>query len=204
MTTNTRGAILGMGIVAVIAAALTWSSGAALAQAQSGAGTTYQVDNVHSSVIFAIRHAGVGRFYGRFNELKGDFSYNQDSDELGRIRMEVAVDSIDTNNKLRDSHLTASDFFNSRQFPAISFQSTRVQKVADGRFRVTGDFEMHGQTHPITAEVEWLGVGEFRGKALGGFEARFELDRTKWGLTKWSDGTLGNSVELIVSVEGNA
>ena len=46
--------------------------------------------------------------------------------------MAIKTDSVDTANKQRDAHLQSPDFFNAKQFPTISFQSTAVKAVKDG------------------------------------------------------------------------
>ncbi len=176
------------------AAALTAASTGALAPA------TYEVDNVHSSVVFRIQHVGVGRFYGRFNELRGTFAFDPESGELSSIDMSIPVDSVDTNNVQRDEHLESPDFFDAAQFPTISFRSTSIEKD-DDEYEVKGELTLHGQTHPIEVELEWLGTAEVRGNEVAGFEAKFRIDRTRWGMTKYTEGAIGREVDLIVSVE---
>ena len=36
----------------------------------------YEVDPVHSSVVFSVRHAGVGNFYGMFETISGTFTWD--------------------------------------------------------------------------------------------------------------------------------
>lgn len=200
------------GIAALAGAALGFASqtapsqAAAIASASTAAlaPTTYGVDPVHSSVIFSIRHASVGRFYGTFNQLDGSFAYDKSSGRLTGIDMSIPVESLDTRNTTRDGHLTAPDFFNAKQFPTISFKSTSVRQTGEDAYEVEGDLTLHGQTHPITAEVEWLGTGMMGPNEIAGIEARFRIDRTRWGLTKWSEEMLGHEVNLVVSVEARA
>ena len=39
------------------------------------------------------------------------------------------------------------------QFPEIRFRSTAVEPAGDGRWTVSGDLTLHGQTHPVKLEV---------------------------------------------------
>lgn len=172
------------------------------------AAATYKVDTVHSSVIFQIRHSGITNFYGRFNDLSGEFSFDPDSPTDAEFAFEVATESVDTSNQKRDDHLRNADFFNARQFPTITFKSTGVEPVEGDLYKLTGDLTLHGETRPVAADLEWLGTSTGpQGGMIGAFEARLEIKRADFGMSKYlapdggEGGGLGNTIKLIVSVE---
>jgi len=166
---------------------------------------TYAVDNVHSNVVFKIRHAGVAPFFGRFNELAGDAVLDDSTGTLSSVSVTVKTDSVDSKNERRDNHLKSPDFFNTRQYPEIAFQST---EVGDGT--LAGELTFHGKTAPITATLSEVRTGQFGGKDAIGFEATFKIKRSDFGLTKYladdgsEAGPLGNTVEIIVAIEAHA
>lgn len=82
---------------------------------------SYEVDAVHSVVLFRIQHLGVSYFYGRFNKIEGSFSVGGDG--AGEVDITIRADSIDTNSEKRDGHLKGPDFFSVKQFPTITFKS---------------------------------------------------------------------------------
>jgi len=170
----------------------------------------YEVDNVHSSLIFSIRHAGMANFYGRFNDFTGEIHFDQTDPAKSRMAFTVQTDSVDTANKSRDGHLRDADFFNSRQYPTISFESTGMRANADGSYELTGNLTMMGETNPVTATVTGLKTGKVRDNDALGFEARFSIKRSDFGMNKYlapdqgEDGGLGNTVNLIVAVEAVA
>ena len=84
---------------------------------------SYKVDNVHSTVIFRIKHLDSSYAYGRFNEVSGTFALEEADPTKGSLDFQVAADSIDTNNAKRDQHLKGPDYFNAKQFPTITFKS---------------------------------------------------------------------------------
>jgi len=43
------------------------------------------------------------------------------------------------------------------KFPEIRFRSSRIEKLADGQWRVTGDLSLHGVTKPVTLTVKRTG-----------------------------------------------
>lgn len=167
----------------------------------------YEPDPTHSSVVFKIRHAGVSNFYGRFNDVKGEVHYDAENPGATRMAFTVFTDSVDTHNGSRDGHLKNADFFNSRQFPEISFKSTGLKAGADGAYTLTGDLTLMGETRPISATLSPFTTGSFMDTDRLGFEARFSIKRSDFGMTKYlapdngEGGALGNQVDLIVSIE---
>ncbi|MEZ6242125.1 MAG: YceI family protein [Phycisphaerales bacterium] len=161
---------------------------------------TYGVDSVHSSVIFKIKH-GVSNFYGRFTDLKGEWSFDPSDASTARFAFSIPTKSVETDNARRNNHLKSGDFFNAAQFPEISFQSTSVEATSGDMYEVKGDLTMLGKTRKITAQLEWLGTADMQGKTVGAFEAHFTIDRTDYGMD-FGVGMLGKNVDLIVAVEG--
>jgi len=100
--------IFGILVVAALAAMKAVQPGAAesaRAAAETAETKRYNVDPVHTSVIFRINHLGVAPFYGRFNEVDGSMTWNKDNPERSSINITIKADSVDTNNDRRDAHL---------------------------------------------------------------------------------------------------
>jgi len=170
------------------------------AAATSGV-NAYQVDDVHSSALFRVHHAGAGQFWGRFNDVSGTFTLSDEPAKMA-FAIEVGVDSIDSGNDKLDGHLKSPDFFNSKEFPKLSFTSKSAKKAANGMFEVSGDLSMHGVTKPITAMVELTGESSMMG-SRGGAEATFTIKRSEWGMTYGVEkGMIGDSVRVVVGLEG--
>ena len=162
---------------------------------------TYEVDDVHSSALFRVHHAGAGQFWGRFNDISGSFTLSGDTSKM-KFDIAVAVDSVDTNADKLDGHLKSPDFFNSKEFPKMTFKSTSVKKGANGMFEVMGDFSMHGVTKSITAMVEVTGESTMMG-ARGGAEAIFTVKRSDFGMNYGVEkGAVGDMVKVVVNLEG--
>ncbi|WZO99918.1 YceI family protein [Isosphaeraceae bacterium EP7] len=163
----------------------------------------YKVDTVHSSVIFRVKHMNVSYAYGRFNEIVGTFDLDETNPAQSKLDIKVATASIDTASKAREGHLQGPDFFSAKQFPIISFKSTKVAKTSEGAFDVTGDLTLHGVTKPLTLKIEPSGTGKgMKGEKLAGFETTFSIKRSEFGMTNMT-GAIGDDVRLIVSIEGN-
>ena len=166
--------------------------------------TTFAIDSGHSSALFRVRHLDVGAFWGRFNEIKGQVVWDDANPGAGSVEVEIPVGSVDSNDEKRDQHLKSPDFFNVRQFPVMSFKSTKIEKKGE-RFHVTGQLMLRGKTKTITAEVSKLGEKDC-GKRFGyraAWEATFTLKRTDFGMSYGVEGgVLSDEVRVTLALEG--
>ena len=162
---------------------------------------TYTIDAVHSNVGFRIRHL-VSKTAGRFGGIQGKVLV--DTKDITKSSVTVSIDTatISTNSEARDNHLKSEDFFDVAKFPAITFQSTTVAQVAEGKLNVTGTFTMHGVAKTITIPVSNLGTtaGMKPGSVVAGFEGAITLKRSDYGMSKMI-GPLGDEVEVTLNIE---
>jgi polyisoprenoid-binding protein YceI len=77
-------------------------------------------------------HLGLTQIHGRFNEFSGSFKIDKDNPAKSSFALSIKVASVDTNNKKRDGHLRSPDFFDVKQYPLLTFQSTGAKAVAGG------------------------------------------------------------------------
>lgn len=169
--------------------------------AAASAAETYTVDPVHSSISFMIQHAGLSKIHGRFNDFSGKITIDSDDPSKSTFSITIPIDSIDTNNVKRDEHLRAPDYFNSKQFPTMTFQSTKVKPI-DGGLEVTGDLTMHGVTKSITMKLKGGDkVVEFpKGKQRIGVDSSFSIKRSDFGVTV-EPTALGDEIPITIGIE---
>jgi len=162
---------------------------------------TYKVDPIHSSLVFSAKHLGVANFYGRFNEITGTVTFDTADPSKSSVELTVPVESIDTHNDKRNQHLKSPDFFNAKQFPTLTFKSTKIEG-AGNIYRVSGDLAIHGVTKPITIEFRRGTDGKGgQGETRGGGETQFTIKRSDDEM-KFMTGPVGDDVNIIVSLEG--
>jgi polyisoprenoid-binding protein YceI len=166
---------------------------------------TWQVDPVHSTVGFKVRHFGVSWFRGKFQDVSGSIT----TDENGIVAVEgrAAVASIDVENPQLNGHLQTADFFDVENHPELSFASRRVERLSADRFRIVGDLTLRGVTDEVVLEAEIVGSGDDPyGNTRIGLSAQGEIDRTRFGIT-WNQPLenggviLGDTVKLAFDVE---
>jgi polyisoprenoid-binding protein YceI len=162
---------------------------------------TYKVDPVHSSVVFSIKHNGVTNFYGAFKDISGTVAFDATDPSKSAVELTVPVESVDTRSDKRDQHLKSPDFFNAKQFPAITFKSNKIEGSGES-YKISGDLTIHGVTKPITVDFKRGADGQGGGgKTVGGGEARFTIKRSDYDM-KFMVGPLGDDVNIILSLEG--
>ena len=165
------------------------------------AADVYNYDQVHSSISFKARHLDISWIHGRFNEVDGKFSIDKEKPENSKFELTIKADSVDTANKARDEHLRQPDYFDTKQFPTITFVSTDV-KAIDGGYEVKGDFTMHGVTKSITLVLKGGKESEFRGTKIVPFSTELSLKRSDFGFDKNAIGPIGDEALIMIDCEG--
>ena len=167
----------------------------------ANAADTFKVDPVHSFVLFSVQHLGVANTYGRFNDISGTVVFDRDNPSKSSVELSVPVESLDTHNAKREQSLKSPDFFDAKQFPTLTFKSTKVEGSGD-MLKVSGDLTIHGVTKPLTVDFKKGGEGKgVFGEMRGGGETRFTIKRSDFGMN-FEQGEIGDEVTVILSVEG--
>lgn len=189
-------------LAGLAASALTTSEAPQPEPAPIAAAGNYKVDAGHSFVMFRVMHLGIGAAYGQFRDIQGDLVYDADQPENSSISITIDAASIDTNNADRDKHLRGSDFFSVKEFPEITFKSTKIEAAGEGAYKITGMLKMHGVEKEVTAKGKLLGAGKDPwGNTRVGLEAEFKIDRMAFGVDYMPDG-LGKEVMATIAIEG--
>jgi polyisoprenoid-binding protein YceI len=153
----------------------------AAAAAQS---TTWAIDPAHSTAAFTVRHMMINNVRGEFSKVMGTLAL--DPKDITKSSVEATIDaaSVNTRVEARDNDLRSSNFFDVAKYPTLSFKSTKVEQVAPGKLRVTGDLTMHGVTRPVVLEVDGPSpeIKDPWGNTRIGLSASTRINRKDWGL----------------------
>lgn len=168
---------------------------------QALAADEYTFDPVHSSVSFKARHLDISWIHGRFNEVEGQFALDRQNPAKSTFELTIHADSIDTGNAARDEHLRQPDYFDTKQYPTITFKSTSVKAIKGG-YEVEGEFTMHGTTNPITLVLMGGKEIDFRGTKRVGFSTECSVKRSDFGFDPKAIGPIGDEARIIIDFEG--
>ncbi len=139
---------------------------------------TWNVDPIHSSVEFHVKHLGIATVKGQFKEFEGTLEVGPDG---ASARGSVKVASVDTREPQRDEHLRSADFFEADTYPQITFASTSITPLDADTFEVEGDFTIHGVTRPLklTATLEGTET-DHQGNPRVGLSATAQINRSDY------------------------
>jgi polyisoprenoid-binding protein YceI len=143
----------------------------------------YTLDPAHTRLGFSARHAMVATVRGQFTDFTGTAHIDTANPANSKVEVSIVANSISTGNEQRDGHLLSGDFFETEQFPDITFVSTDVSRDGDD-WTITGDLTIKGVTKPISVPFEFTGSAQDPfGNVRVGFEGAATLLRKDWGLT---------------------
>jgi polyisoprenoid-binding protein YceI len=169
--------------------------------------TTWQIDPVHTSVEFGVKHMMFSTVKGRFPGIQGTIVLDRQDPTASAVDVEIDVTSIDTRDEKRDGHLRSADFFDADKYPAIRFKSSRVERTGDDRARVHGDLTVRDVTKEVALDVELLGVGTNPwGMEVAGFRAETRINRKEFGLgwnapLETGGFLVGDDIKIEIDVE---
>jgi polyisoprenoid-binding protein YceI len=168
--------------------------------------TVWDIDPAHTGVEFAVRHLMISTVKGRFAGVAGTVTTG---DDLATAEIDITIDpsTIDTREPQRDAHLQSADFLEVEKFPALTFKSRRVQRIADDDYKVTGDLTIRGVTREVTLDVTSYGfTADPWGNEKAGFSAVTKIKRSDYGLT-WNVAletggvVVGDEVKISIETE---
>src|SRR3954451_20781531 len=116
----------------------------------------YTIDPAHTRIGFSARHAMVATVHGSFKEFTGTAHVDTAAPASSKVEVSIVANSIDTGQQQRDDHLRSGDFFESEQYPDITFTSTDVERDGED-WTITGDLTIKGITHSIAVPFEFTG-----------------------------------------------
>lgn len=160
---------------------------------------TWKPDPAHTEIQFKARHLMITTVTGYFKKFDIEVvTENEDFTTASKILFTADINSINTNNADRDTHLKSADFFNAEQHSQLRFEGRTYEKSGDA-YNLHGDLTIRGATRPITLSVEFGGtVVDPYGQTKAGFTVDGKISRKEYGLL-WNAVT--EAGQVVVSDE---
>ena len=187
-------------VTAGLAAVLSLPAGAATSE--------WKIDPQHSSAQFSVRHMAISTVRGAFSKVTGTILL--DDSDITKSTVDVTIDAstVDTREPDRDKDLRSDKFFDVAHYPSITFKSKRVQQVATGKLKVTGDLTIRGTTKEVVLDVEGptAPMKDPWGNVRAAVTATTKVNRqdfgVKWNATLDNGGVVvGDDVNITIDVE---
>ena len=172
------------------------------------ASTPWKIDPQHSSAQFAVRHMAVSTVRGAFSKLDGTMLLDDTDITKSSVEVTIDVSTVDTREPDRDKDLRSERFFDVAHFPTMAFKSKKVEQIAPGKLKVTGDLTIRGTTKEVVLDVEGptAPVKDPWGNQRLAVTATTKVNRQDFGV-KWNatlDGggvVVGDDVNITIDAE---
>ena len=142
-----------------------------------GGDSTLTPDMTHSRIGFTAKT--LFKVEGNFGKYRAEVSGDPDTLENAKVRVEIDVASINTENETRDKHLRSDAFFDAAKYPKIIFTSAHVWKQ-DGHIMVGGSLEMHGVKKDIVIPFDLSFGKNGAGNDTWSYEGEIKINREDW------------------------
>lgn len=170
--------------------------------------STWNIDPVHTTIGFGVKHLGIATFRGRFRTFEGSLRIDEANPLNSSVTASIDAASIDIPAERLYGHLVSPDFLEAEKYPKLTFQSTRVEKLDDTHWKVYGDLTIKGVTREVVLDTRYLGqeTHPFSKKTVAAFLAETEINRADFGLT-WNatlangGAYLGEQVKITLDIE---
>jgi len=168
------------------------------------AAESFTVDPDHTFPNFTIDHLGFSTMHGRFGQTSGKLTVDQ-ANHTGSVDIVIDAASVDTGFNKRNDHLRSPDFLNAKEFPEITYKSTKVTINKDSSAVVEGNLTIAGVTKPVTLNVKRMkcGINPMDPKKQQyrcGFDADAKIKRSDFGV-KFGLPAIGDDMAIDLEVE---
>ncbi len=168
---------------------------------------SYELDPEHTTIFFTVDHVGYAKTLGVFTKLSGTFLYDDETQQLGKVTVNIDAAKVESFNKARDKHVRSKDFLHVKAHPLITFtaEGGDATNAADGT-TITGDLTIRGQTQPVTLEVILNKAAPYpfgHKRDVLGLSMNTTINRSEFGMTyAVGNGLVGD--EVIIQIETEA
>jgi polyisoprenoid-binding protein YceI len=203
--------VLGLCGIAVLAMGLPKGLASSSSTAPLPPPGTYNIDPVHSFAYFGAWHHIVGLVRGRFNKVTGTITATKDPADCA-VDISIDTATIDTQFARRDEDLRGPDFFDVKNFPAMTYRGRGIRKSTDGAWVMDGSLTIRSVTKEVPLTFRFKGM--FPDMPAGqppraSFHATAAVKRGDFGMTRdnlmeLGPNPTGPDVEIQIDVEANA
>ncbi|GAA4338931.1 YceI family protein [Mucilaginibacter gynuensis] len=166
--------------------------------------TTWNLDKAHANLKFTVTHLLVSDVDGSFKDFDATIVSSKPDFSDAKFSFTAQTASVNTENEKRDGHLKSADFFDVEKFPTITFASTSIKKVADKKYKVTGNLTLHGTTKVVTLDLWYRGtiVNPMSKADDAGFQVTGTIKRSDFAFgTKFPAAVVSDEVEIKANGE---
>lgn len=162
----------------------------------------WEIDPSHTHVSFQVWHLGLSQTPGIFRKVEGRVVYDDRKVEDSTVTLSIDTASIDTVHEARDADLRGPNWFDAKQYPAITFASKGVRRVDDTHYVISGALTIRGKTVPVdfATVLTNRATNPFLKVPMTGFVGTAKIKRSDFGMTQYP-AVIGDEVDLKIALE---
>jgi polyisoprenoid-binding protein YceI len=185
-----------------LAAALLSLAVSASADLTSVPSGKYALDETHGYITFSYNHLGFSNPHVGFDSFDVDLTLDNEDIENSMVNVLIDATSINSRVETFNGHLNGENFFDTENYPTITFKSTGIEMTGKNTMNVTGDLTIKGITKPVTLEamINKAADHPMRKVPTIGVSAQTTVSRSDWGLTR-AVPNVGDEVTIWLEVE---
>jgi polyisoprenoid-binding protein YceI len=115
---------------------------------------------------------------GVFEKWEASLKFTSPDVTTGVLDIKVDAASVNTGSGLKDGKLKGKDFFDAKDNPYITFQSSKIEQTGPTTFDIPGTFTIRGVSKPETLSLTLSGKGTGTGNITGSMA----FDRKEYGM----------------------
>jgi polyisoprenoid-binding protein YceI len=187
---------------ATLAASLLGFALCASAELSSMPSGHYGLDKTHGYITFSYSHFGFSNPHIGFGSFDVDLMLDSDNIENSTVNVVIDATSIDSRVEVFNGHLNGEDFFDTANYPTITFTSTGIEMTGKNSMNVAGNLTIKGITRPVQLEAMVNKVGDhpMRNVPTIGISAQTMVSRSDWELTEYVPD-IGDNVMIWLEIE---
>jgi polyisoprenoid-binding protein YceI len=186
----------------------------------AGSATKWNVEKANSSVNFKIWHL-MTPVTGKFEDFDIDLNFDPENLDNSQVSVTIRTTSINTGWGPRDKHLRTEDWFNTDDYPVMTFKSSKIISQGDGDYIAEGTFKLRDVEKDIKLPFKLLGIHQIPEDMQNVFDgsdevASFEISNFIINRKDFHVGTgtstpgeaamtyrdvVGNSVNINIAIE---
>lgn len=161
----------------------------------------FAIDPTHTFPVFEVNHLGFSTQRGRFNKSSGHVILDREA-KRGSVELTIDVASLDMGFELWDEHMADEGFFNTANYPTMTFKSNELVFDGDKVVRAEGTLTLLGRTQPVTLNVSNFNCRPhpMLKKEACGADISTTIQRSDFGMTKLLPA-VGDTVRIYSPIE---
>ena len=161
----------------------------------------FTLDPSHTFPLYEIGHFDYSFQRGRFNKTSGRINLDLAA-KSGSADIAIDTASVSSGIEKLDEHLRSKDFFNSEQYPQMTFKANRFEFDGDKLRSASGELTISGVARPVTLTASHFNCAPHPStkKKVCGADLTTRIKRSDYGM-KYGLPVLADDVLLRINVE---